>query len=230
MLDIGLVNNCSKLVTFKAGENWNGNANGRPKGARNRRTQEVLDLIQGRGDKDPLDALSDLITNNKDPAIVAQASNILAPYLHSKRSTTPAPRFFPEPVVVPTFTTIEQAEDYLAQIPVMLGNCSIDSQSALELSTLVRNWIEAKLAHTNTDLKVAAQGNLGDATIRIEGGMPALPGTSIIMDDTPYGSSVPAINGHQGPSIEHQPSDAPVTVPVHGAPEPPKDPTEGLSD
>jgi hypothetical protein len=77
--------------------NWtpgqSGNPEGRPKGSRNKRTQEILDLIQGRGDKDPLDALSDIITTNKDPSIVAQASNILAPYLHSKRSTTPAPRF-----------------------------------------------------------------------------------------------------------------------------------------
>jgi hypothetical protein len=202
-------------VTFKAGENWNGNASGRPKGARNRRTQEVLDLIQARGDKDPLDALSDLITNNKDPAIVASASNILAPYLHSKRSTTPAPRFFPEPVVVPIFHTIEQAEEYLAQIPVMLGNCSIDSQSALELSTLVRNWIEAKLAHINTDLKVEAQGT-GDATIRIEGGLPVLPGTNINMTNELTLSS----NGH---TIEHLPEQ--VTVPVHGSVEPPKDPS-----
>ena len=40
------------------------NPNGRPVGSRNRRTQEVLDLIQGRGDTDPLDALSN-IRNNK---------------------------------------------------------------------------------------------------------------------------------------------------------------------
>jgi hypothetical protein len=160
-----------------------GNPNGRPKGSRNRRTQEILDLIQERGDKDPLDALSDIITNNKDPSIVAQASNILAPYLHSKRSTTPAPRFFPEPVTVPTFTSIEQAEDYLAQLPVLLGNCSLDSQSALELSTLVRNWIEAKHARTSVELKVSASGGLGDKIIRIEGGLPRLPGTRTIMPD-----------------------------------------------
>jgi hypothetical protein len=191
-----------------------GNPNGRTPGSRNRRTQEILDLIQARGDKDPLDALSDLITKNEDPAIVAQASNILAPYLHSKRSTTPAPRFFPEPVVVPTFTTIEQAEEYLAQIPVMLGNCSIDSQSALELSTLVRNWIEAKLAHTNTNLKIEAQGT-GDATIRIEGGLPQLPGTNINMTNK-------LTLDHNGRDvIDHVPEQQ-VTVPIHGSVEPAK--------
>ena len=53
------------------------NPAGRPKGARNRRTQEILDLIQGRGDKDPLDALSEIITTNQDPNIVATAANML---------------------------------------------------------------------------------------------------------------------------------------------------------
>jgi hypothetical protein len=202
-------------MPFQAGENWNGNATGRKPGTRNKRTQEILDLIKERGDTDPLVALSDLITNNEDPAIVAQASNILAPYLHSKKSTTPAPRFFPEPVVVPTFTTIEQAEEYLAQIPVMLGNCSLDSQSALELSTLVRNWIEAKLAHTNTNLKIEAQGT-GDATIRIEGGLPQLPGTNINMTNELTLNN----NGHN--VIDHQPEQVQAEIPPHGAPEPAK--------
>jgi len=53
-----------------------GNPNGRKPGSRNKRTQEVLDLIQARGDKDPLDALSEIITTNKDPSIVATASSI----------------------------------------------------------------------------------------------------------------------------------------------------------
>jgi hypothetical protein len=61
-----------------------GNPNGRPAGVRNKRTQEIVDLLQSRGDKDPLDALSEIITKNQDPAIVAQASNILAPYLQPR--------------------------------------------------------------------------------------------------------------------------------------------------
>lgn len=50
-------------MPFQVGENWNGNASGRPKGARNRRTQEVLDLI--KDNKDPLVALSDIITTSQ---------------------------------------------------------------------------------------------------------------------------------------------------------------------
>jgi hypothetical protein len=75
------------------------NPNGRPVGSRNRRTQEVLGLIQGRGDTDPLDALSNIVTINQDPNIVATAANMLAPYVHSKRGTVPAPRFIPGKMV-----------------------------------------------------------------------------------------------------------------------------------
>jgi hypothetical protein len=72
------------------------NPNGRPKGSRNKRTQEILDLIQERGDKDPLDALSKIISTKKDPAIVAQASNMLARRVHREL-------VFPATTVIPSF-------------------------------------------------------------------------------------------------------------------------------
>ena len=143
------------------------NPAGRPPGRVNRRTQELLDLIHERGDTDPLDALSKIVTANQDPSIVAQAANILAPYVHSKRGTLPAPRFVDEPITVPDFQSIDQAEDFLAFIAQRAGKGELELQSANDISNLVRNWIEAKLAHTNTDLKVQAQ-NSGDATVRIE--------------------------------------------------------------
>jgi hypothetical protein len=165
---------------FQAGNN--ANPNGRPVGSRNKRTQEVLDLIQARGDKDPLDALSDLITNNKDPAIVAQASNILAPYLHSKRSVTaPAPRYIDSPVQVPEFTSIADAENFLASLPVMLGKGELDSQTSLELSTLTRNWLSARYEREELQLKLTAQGGGPEQTIHITGGLPAIPGTNVTM-------------------------------------------------
>jgi hypothetical protein len=178
------------------------NPAGRPKGSRNKRTQEILDLIQGRGDKDPLDALSEIVTTNQDPSIVAQAANILAPYVHSKRGTLSAPRFLRDQIEVPQFTSITQAEDYLASILVLLGKGEIDSQTALELSTLTKNWLDAIYARQDYDLKLQSQGGGSDQTIRIEGGLPPLPGTSVIMDDTAVG-----MNGHNGhPAIDHEPA------------------------
>jgi hypothetical protein len=114
-----------------------GNPAGRPKGSRNKRTQEMFELLESRGDIDPIDFLSNYIKNGKDDNLKVQAANIVAPYKHSKRSTTPAPRFVPEPVTVPNFTSIQEAEAYLASLPVMLGKAELDSQTALALPHLV---------------------------------------------------------------------------------------------
>ena len=70
---------------------------------------------------------------------------------------------------------------------VLLGKGEIDSQTALELSTLTKNWLDAVYAHQEYDLKLQAQGGGSDTTIRINGGLPPLPGTAVIMDDTAVG-------------------------------------------
>jgi hypothetical protein len=211
-------------MPFQAGENWNGNATGRPKGRVNRRTQEVLDLIRERGDVDPLIALSDIVTKSQVPEHRIAAANILAPYVHSKRGTIPSPRFLPDTIEVPEFTSISQAEDFLAHIPTLLGRGELDSQSAMELSTLTKNWLDAIYARQGHDLKLQAQGT-GDATIRITGGMPALPGTNINMTNK-------LSLDHNGHVIDHMPEPDTVQaeIPVHGSVEPPKDPTEDLSE
>jgi hypothetical protein len=134
----------------------------------------------------------------------------LAPYVHSKRGTVPSPRFLSEQIEVPQFTSITQAEDYLASIPVLLAKGEIDSQTALELSTLTKNRLDAIYARQDYDLKLAAQGGGAEQNIRIEGGLPQLPGTNIIGlggEEPP-----PRVNGHNGhgPVIDH--SDAPVTA------------------
>ena len=203
-------------MAFKAGENWSGNANGRPKGSVNKRTQEILDLIKERGDTDPLDALSHIITNNKDPSIVAQAANILAPYVHSKRGTIPSPRFLPDLIEIPKFTSVSQAEDFLASIPTLLGRGELDSQSALELSTLTKNWLDSIYARQDYELKLQAQGG-GDATIRISGGLPPLPGTTIDMRND--------LTSTNGRVIDHMPEQqVQAVIPPHGAVEPAKEP------
>jgi hypothetical protein len=42
---------------------------------------------------------------HKDP-------NVLAPYMHSKLGTTSPPRFVEEPIEVPNFQTVEEAENW----------------------------------------------------------------------------------------------------------------------
>jgi hypothetical protein len=191
-----------------------GNPNGRPLGSRNKRTQEIIKEIQKLGHKDCLMRLSEIVNNEPDTSLAISASTALAPYMHGKMGTIPAPRFVDEPIEVPDFQSIDQAKDFLALIAQRAGRGELELQSANDISNLVRNWIEANLAHINTDLKVEAQGT-GDATIRIEGGLPALPGTNINMTNK-------LTLDHNGHTIDHMPEQ--VTIPVHGSVEPPKEP------
>ena len=64
---------------------------------------------------------------------------------------------------------------------MLLGKGEINSQSALELSTLTKNWLDAIYAHQEYDLKLQAQGGGAEQVIRIEGGLPSLPGCDVIM-------------------------------------------------
>jgi hypothetical protein len=175
------------------------NPQGRPKGSRNKRTQVVLDLIQGRGDKDPLDALSEIITTNQDPAIVASAANILAPYIHSKRGTIQAPRYVEDAIAIPDFANVQEAENFLADIARRSGAGELELQSALDISTLVKNWILSVTAQDELQLKIAKENPQGPQQILIEGGLPPLPGTNVIMDETAIGMN----GGHNGKVLEH---------------------------
>jgi hypothetical protein len=95
-------------------------------------------VLRSRGDKDPLDFLSEVISGNGQyPAeLKVTAANYLTPHLHCKRGTAPATRFIDTPVEAPTFGTVQKAEAYLASIPVMLGCGELDSQTALDSANL----------------------------------------------------------------------------------------------
>lgn len=111
-------------------------------------------------------------------------ANNLAPYCYARFAAAVSPRFIETPVEVPNFENIEQAEDFLAGLAQRFASAELGSQSALDLSTLVRNWISAKHADQEFELKrLNADATGAEQVIRIEGGLPALPGTNIIMPD-----------------------------------------------
>lgn len=186
-----------------------GNPNGRPPGSRNKRTKELFETLEGRGDKDPIDYLSDIVTNSKDESLRIQAAGLLTPYKHSKVAATPAPRYIETPITLPDFQTVTDAELFLGQIPVLVARGQLDFQSGTELSGMVTAWINAKYARDELRLKEAnANYQTGDHIIKIQGGLPALPGTNVIM---------PQLNGHQvaDPAL-------PWSEPKQIEPEPPK--------
>jgi hypothetical protein len=126
-------------VSFLPGNEF---GQGRPKGSRNRRTQEILDLIRARGDKDPLDALSEIVSTSPNPEHRITASNILAPYVHSKRGTIPAPRFVEDQITVPEFQTVLDAENFLADIARRAGAGELELQCATDISNLAAQLVD----------------------------------------------------------------------------------------
>jgi hypothetical protein len=155
--------------------------------------------------------LSSIVTSDKEPKeLRAQAANMLMPYFYNKRGTLTPP---PERVYLeadlqlphPDPRNIAQARDniiYLSnlkstgQIDLLWGDNLIADQYKI-LSALV------------DEAKIAIQGGeQGDQVIRIEGGLPVMPGLEQLI--------MPQINGHQHaelappqapPTIEHEPAD-----------------------
>jgi hypothetical protein len=90
---------------------------------------------------------------------------------------------------------------------VLLGKGEIDSQTALELSTLTKNWIDAKYAREELQLKLINSGQgEREQKITVTGGLPPLPGCNVIGmngESSITNGRVTVLNGH-GPIIEHQ--------------------------
>ena len=170
------------------------NPNGRPVGSRNKRTQQILDLIASRGDKDPLDFLSDYIRNGTDDNLKVAAANIIAPYKHSKCGSTPPLRYIEEPIDLPRPTTLDQANANIALISEMkaLGRIDLDFADSLiaDNRTIANNLI----AEEALKLKIqAASPTAPNQNIILNYALPPPPGTDVIM---------PEINGVRGQGSE----------------------------
>ncbi len=123
------------------------------------------------------------------------------PYKYSKRGTLQAPRYVEDAIAIPDFTNIQDVQNFLADIARRSGAGELELQSALDISTLVNLWILSITAQDEYQLKLQAQGGGSNTTIRIEGGLPPLPGTNVNMAKEPT-LQMNDCNGH-GPVIDH---------------------------
>ena len=98
----------------------------------------------------------------------------------------PPPRYIELEVDVNEFQHVSDAENFLAKIALLVARGHLDIQSGQELSALVKAWIDTQYAKEELQFKISPP-ETRDTTIRIEGGLPALPGTNI---------SMPQLNGH----------------------------------
>jgi hypothetical protein len=179
-------------MTFQPGHNL---SSGRPPGAVNRRSEELRRRLRDRGDVDPADYCSSIVSSETEPTeLKLAAANYLLPYLYPKRGAVPTPRYVEESIDIPQFTHLSDAEQFIAKVAALTARGELDIQTALELSTLAKNWIDSQYAREELSLKQINAGTSDhEQIIRIEGGLPPLPGSNITMPTLEHG---PATNGH----------------------------------
>jgi hypothetical protein len=185
----------------------NNESKGRPPGSANKRSNELWNRLKNRGDVDPADYCSSIVSNpNESTELKLAAANYLLPYLYSKRGAIPPPRYIELEIDVNEFTHVSDAENFLAKIALLVARGHLDIQSGQELSALVEAWIRTQYAKDELAYKISPP-ETRDAVIRIEGGLPKLPGCENLIMPTLDHEPVPQIeagknsatNGH-GPS------------------------------
>jgi hypothetical protein len=178
---------------------------GRPKGSRNIRTVEIFQRLEHRGDLDPADFLSSVVTNTEETKeLRIQAAGLLMPYKYSKCGAQPVLLYIEQeirlPYPDPTILAHARANIwYISQLKA-------SKQIALEWGD---NLIADQYKIIGTiveETKLAIAGQVpGDQVIRIEGGLPNLPGTAVIMPGEEH-----KLNGHSptpqiSPPVEAEP-------------------------
>ena len=179
-------------MTFQPGHTL---SPGRRLGSRNKRTAEIFNRLENRGDLDPADLLSSIVTNNEEPKeLRIQAAGLLMPYKYSKCGTAPVQVYIDIPLDTPEFTHLSDAEQFLAKVAALVAHGQLDFQAGQNLSALAKNWIDAQYAREELAIKQYNAGSTEhEQTIHITGGLPALPGTNITMPQLEHG---PVTNGH----------------------------------
>jgi hypothetical protein len=187
-------------------ERWNPNPWGRPVGSRNRRDAAIWEKLESRGDKDPAEFLSELVSNQNEPKeLRAQAANYLMPYKYSKRGATPVP---PEPtywnvdVRITQAVTVTQGRENLQFISDLKLQGRISEQQADSLSAAHCKILDGLVEEQKL---LTAQGGPLKQEIIISGGLPTMPGHENLI--------MPEMNGLNGHAIEGMPQPETKSIP-----------------
>jgi hypothetical protein len=184
-------------TTWKEGQSPN--PNGRTRGSRNRRNSELWARLEARGDKDPADLLSEIVTNeNEQKELRIQAAGMLMPYKYAK-VTAPAPTVFIDQTInINRPTSIREARANIAYISELKSQGKLDLVAADSLISDQRALLDSFIDETK--LLVAGQSDQPQA-IQILGGLPRLPGCNVTMPgDPPY---EPKPNGGDPTTHDH---------------------------
>jgi hypothetical protein len=192
-------------MTFQPGQSGNPSGYKGPRwGNRHKIHREVLEQIKGLGHKDCLLTLSEIQNDpNKDDTVRVSAAIGLARFVHPSLQAIPVPRYIERPINIPDFHTVEDATKYLGTIPGLIARGELDLDFAESITKGIVFWIQSQHSQSGLDLKAQAQGASDhDQIIRIEGGLPSLPGTNISMPprEVVNGKTTYDLLEHQNPS------------------------------
>jgi len=174
-------------MTFQPGHT---HSPGRRLGSRNKRTAEIFNRLENRGDLDPADLLSSIVTNNQEPKeLRIQAAGLLMPYKYSKCGTAPVQVYIDVPIECPTFERISDAEVFLARVAALVAAGQLDIQAGQNLSALAKAWLDAQYQREELQIKqINAGATEHEQVIKIVGGLPVMPGLESVV--------MPQLNGH----------------------------------
>jgi hypothetical protein len=167
---------------------------GRPVGTRNRRTQEVLDAIEEAGHRDGLLIAAEMANNaSLTPETRAPYVKLITEYKHSKLGAIPSPRFISTSVTLPHQDprTIDQIRENLSHITRLKASGDLDIDSADSL--IADQYKIGGLLVDDRKLMIQG-GETGEQVIRIEGGLPVMPGLEQLIMPQINGKAV--IEGH----------------------------------
>jgi hypothetical protein len=134
------------------------------------------------------------------------AAAAAAPYTQPKLLPIPAPQYVYSPIEVPDFESIDQAESFLLSLSQRVGAAELEVQSANEIFARIREWINLRRNGVELELKrLAADATNADQVIRIEGGLPDLPGTNIIMPAESVELDTQAIEATPAKDVDNSP-------------------------
>src|SRR5262245_37645559 len=209
-------------MTFQPGHTF---SPGRRHGSRNKRTAEIFNRLENRGDLDPADLLSSIVTNNEEPKeLRIQAAGLLMPYKYSKCGTAPVQVYIDVPLDTPEFTHLSDAVQFLAKVAALVAHGQLDFQAGQNLSALAKNWIDAQYAREELAIKQYNAGSTEhEQRIVIQGGLPSLPGSDVIMPTLEARANanghaldppVPAISPPNDAGTNSTPEQDPLTSPA----------------
>jgi hypothetical protein len=177
------------------------NPHGRGKGSRGKYPCSIWQMIEQRGDRDPIDVMSEYVSSNTvDPALKLQAAGMLASYKHGKR---PAYRYIEDVVGLKAPQSLAEARQYLARISFLVADGKLDVDGAAAIKDLLQAYIDATVG-SEVDQRLRALEEMareqaargyGASVAIVQGGMPIMPGCeNLILPQT------------STPTIEHQPN------------------------